>query len=368
MGAPVYQQIANLLRASLMDDADKQPRLLPPEQDLAKVHAVALGTIRNALSVLVAEGLIQRTRRRGTLTVPEGIRAWQRMRHSRRIVIHASHLDMREHPQSYFGQVYQGVLVAAEQAGYACSLQQGFRRFPSLAHAVPEDVQRVLGVILVDMPSDGLVAMHAEAGYPVVCVDHLPAHPLADAVCTDCFTEGRQAVDFLVRHGHRELFYIGNLIRRSPREEYQPETDAMQLEAGYRYAVQLAGLGSSAGRTRFTHSVTGNVGELADWIMDQRPRPTGGLVYSIGVLENLLAVLRRRGLCCPEDISLITKTNVSEPTEAAAVYTDGYRLGQTAVRVLQARAAGQEPPGMRVTITSQLRRGNTAGFAPQNVC
>lgn len=70
---PVYQQVANVLRAAIIRQDGDRPVRLPNEEQLAATHGVARGTIRQALRVLAQEGLIRQARRRGTLTVPAGI-------------------------------------------------------------------------------------------------------------------------------------------------------------------------------------------------------------------------------------------------------------------------------------------------------
>lgn len=365
MAVPIYQQIASLLRASIMDDAGKPPRLLPREQDLARHHAVARGTIRNALAVLVGEGLIRRTSGHGTVTVPEGIRAWQRTRHTRRIVILAGNAQLPEHPTWYWGQIYHGILAAAEKSGYACVFHPGEKRFPSISEIVVDDPKHVLGMIVLYILAEPIIDMCLQTGLPVVCVDHSPVDPRADAIVTDCFGEGRQAVEFLLRHGHRELFYVGKAARCSPHKgRFQPETDAMQMEAGYRLAARIAGLDASVRRTVFFNTDEVSDGVLADWLVAQKPRPTAGVIYDPWMFSMLCETLmRKQGIRCPEDISLITKAHRGEPIKASALYTDAYRLGQLATQTLIARASGAQAPGLRIAITSELKRGTTVRMA-----
>jgi DNA-binding transcriptional regulator YhcF (GntR family) len=245
---PQYQQIADQLRDELVSLADQPAQALPSEESLSRVHGAARGTIRSALQVLEGEGLIRRSAGRVAITVPEGIRAWRRMEHRRRIHVIVPH----DRPAgSWFDLICQGILTAARQAGYTCTLEEMFR-FPSFSQGLrPQDPGQVAGVIAVGTLDERLLAMHAEAGYPVVCVDFVSSHPRVDAVVTDCFAEGQQAVEFLLRHGHREFFYIGKNIRSTVSPHERPEPDAVLMEAGYRYALRLAGLSSSVDRVRF---------------------------------------------------------------------------------------------------------------------
>lgn len=363
MSVPLYQQIANLLRAEVISKASSQPEVLPSERELCELHKVARSTIRGALAALEAEGLVRRKVGWATVTNPEGIATWQRMRHSRRIMIEAGKLGLAEQTTTYFGQIYQGILTTAEEAGYSCGLRQTELRFPTPGvEAVPENPKEVLGVILTHILSEQTIAMHAEAGYPVVCLDHWPVHPLVDGVMIDCFAEAHQAVEFLASQGHREMFYIGNMVGHGANR--RPETDALQMEAGYRRATQLAGLEASARRVLFLFKDDPDLPRSVEALLRQTPRPTAGIIFSHGAMGRVLDVMQRMRLRCPEDVSLITKTHKAEPLEAATLETDAYQLGQLAVETLLARAAGKRPAGQRIVLASRLHRGPTVAVAP----
>ncbi len=59
----LYRQLADRLRAAILDGE----RRLPTERELASGFTVARITVRAALDLLAAEGLISRRRRHGTM-------------------------------------------------------------------------------------------------------------------------------------------------------------------------------------------------------------------------------------------------------------------------------------------------------------
>jgi DNA-binding LacI/PurR family transcriptional regulator len=351
---PVYLQIANVLRAQIVSDS--QQHRLASEQGLAKIHGVARGTIRCALDVLAREGLIARTPGQPTITIPDGVLTYQRLRRRRAIVVFAVDWSSPEIPTGYYGQIYQGILAAAEQAGYRCVLRWVEGKFSPTGEAVDkEDALAVLGVINLHILDRSLVTRYVEMGLPVVCVDHWPLQAGADGVVVDCFGEAHQAVNFLQAHGHRELFYVGNVLGAGANR--QPETDSLFMEAGYRHALQLAGLGSSANRVHYCRQE--EIGDLAEWFVAQRPRPTAGIVFSSVAMEEFVQELRRRGIRCPQDVSLLCKTYEGQSIKAASVCTDAFNLGSCAAELLIGRAAGKQRAGMRVAIESRLIPGPT---------
>ncbi|MCK9512756.1 MAG: GntR family transcriptional regulator [Pigmentiphaga sp.] len=67
---PLWYQVSQGLRAEILDSGHDAPYRLPTEVELAKAYDVSLVTLRQALQVLEAEGLITRKRRLGTFANP----------------------------------------------------------------------------------------------------------------------------------------------------------------------------------------------------------------------------------------------------------------------------------------------------------
>lgn len=67
---PLWYQISQSLRASILGRHPEAPLRLPTEDDLARHYGVSVLTVRQALKPLEEEGLISRHRRRGTFIHP----------------------------------------------------------------------------------------------------------------------------------------------------------------------------------------------------------------------------------------------------------------------------------------------------------
>ncbi|NTV86301.1 MAG: GntR family transcriptional regulator, partial [Burkholderiaceae bacterium] len=65
-GQSRYGWLAAILRARITQGEWVPGTALPAEAALAREHGVALGTLRQALALLVAEGLLERQHGRGT--------------------------------------------------------------------------------------------------------------------------------------------------------------------------------------------------------------------------------------------------------------------------------------------------------------
>ncbi|MCQ4083284.1 GntR family transcriptional regulator [Streptomyces sp. RB6PN25] len=72
---PLWYQVSQSLRASILGRPQDAPLRLPTEDALAAHYGVSVLTVRQALKPLVEEGLISRHRRRGTFIEPGARRA-----------------------------------------------------------------------------------------------------------------------------------------------------------------------------------------------------------------------------------------------------------------------------------------------------
>ena len=67
---PLWYQVAQHLRATIVSRGPEDSPRLPVEEDLAAYYGVSVVTMRQALKVLADEGIIERLRRHGTFVRP----------------------------------------------------------------------------------------------------------------------------------------------------------------------------------------------------------------------------------------------------------------------------------------------------------
>jgi DNA-binding GntR family transcriptional regulator len=72
---PLWYQVSQSLRASILGRSPRDPLRLPTEEQLAGHYGVSVLTMRQALKELEDEGLITRHRRRGTFIEPSATRS-----------------------------------------------------------------------------------------------------------------------------------------------------------------------------------------------------------------------------------------------------------------------------------------------------
>jgi GntR family transcriptional regulator len=63
---PRYHRLQEVLRTEIAEGRWLPEETIPPESELARTHAVSVGTIRKAIDALVAEGILERFQGKGT--------------------------------------------------------------------------------------------------------------------------------------------------------------------------------------------------------------------------------------------------------------------------------------------------------------
>jgi DNA-binding LacI/PurR family transcriptional regulator len=215
-----------------------------------------------------------------------------------------------------------------------------------------------LGIIFVGLMNDNMIRLFTDTGYPVVCVDYWAMDARADAIVVDCYTEGQEGTDFLLRHGHAQLFYLGN--RLGGPKSLERESDSELLQAGMQRALLRAGLPPMpAGHIRFLGNGEDDARQAVQWWASLKPRPTAGIIFNDGLCRQFLEQLGSYGLSCPEDVSLITKVWEDVAMEVTCLRGPARPLGELAVDTLLGRIAKPRERGLRLALPSVLERGRT---------
>ena len=188
----------------------------------------------------------------------------------------------------------------------------------------------------------------ADRGYPIVLIDHAPT-PLATTVTMANRSSAEQATEHLIGLGHSRIGHLrGN-----------PLTDAaLQRQATWRATLQAHGLDHGddllAGDDFTRESGQAGAAELLD-----RPNPpTAMLAASDFVAVGALDELRRRGLRCPQDMSVMGIDDVAEATlttpQLTTIRQPMQALGHQAVRLLMERLQDPGAPAVHVELATEL--------------
>lgn len=257
--------------------------------------------------------------------------------------------------QLFEAELVAGIYPAAERLGYEVLLSANL---PDRPEAVPIEAllsHRSGGLILLGPTSDENYLTGLAEKVPVVVVGRrLAPHPGLATVRTDDFTGIRQAVDYLVGLGHREIHHVDG----------GTDPGSADRKRGYCTAMRDHGLSAEALVIAGAHNEA--AGAAAARVMLAAPAlPTAVLAGNDRCALGMLDVFTRAGVNVPGDLSLIgyddSRLSDNPRIDLTTVHQDAAALAHHAVRLAVAMLAGEAGDERDVVLQSSLViRGTTA--------
>lgn len=210
------------------------------------------------------------------------------------------------------------------------------------------------GIIVIPSVESMLEQEIADADLPLVFVDRKPKWWTGDTVVANNEDGGFQVGEHLAAMGHRVLGAIGGSMQISSVH------DRVQ---GFRHALGAAGIRLKREYIRSAR-FTAEAGLAAAMeLLELTPRPTAIFVGSDLLASGVLAAVRKLGLRCPEDVSIVgfddlDFASLAEPS-LTTVFQPGYQMGATACSLLLARVRGNEGPAEERVLDTELRKRNS---------
>jgi DNA-binding LacI/PurR family transcriptional regulator len=197
----------------------------------------------------------------------------------------------------------------------------------------------------------------ATEGFPAIVVGDRFENPKVSFVATDSRTGSREAVDHLLKLGHRQIAVVTNIV---------DDSDHADRILGYTEALESAGLKPNPDLIVKTPANLAGGKQIIRRLMAGNDHPTAIYLVdpmaAVGALHELLDM----GIKVPADVSLIgfddgELRHLMQPT-MTAVCQDAVELGRKAFEMLHdiITAAGK-PPMLRRTLPTVLEiHGSTA--------
>ncbi|HEV7323847.1 MAG TPA: LacI family DNA-binding transcriptional regulator [Bosea sp. (in: a-proteobacteria)] len=255
-----------------------------------------------------------------------------------------------------FAPILDGVGAALAREGYSMLVAEGGADEAREIAIVEELIaRRVDGLVLATARrSDPVLTVCLEASVPTVLVNRAEDHPRAATVVSDDICGMRVAVEHLASLGHRRIGHLAGPEGLS--------TGILRRE-GFEQAMRAAGLDSSAITVAKAYSrAEGQAATAA--LLDAE----AGLT-AIAASNDLLALgayleLKRRGLSCPRDISIVGHNDmplidmVDPPLTTVRIAHA--EMGQAAARRLLERLADPDAEASVTLMPAELIvRGST---------
>lgn len=344
-----FRRLAEELRRGIAELRWPDGRL-PTEQQLAKEQGVSLNTVRRAVDLLVADGLVHRRQGSGTYIAGETARGVAPGRSRPGPVVGICVPSMTY----YYPRIIEAVEAELTRGGAQMMIRStGYDAAQERSAVAGMLAAGASGLLLVPELEPGADPMLQHSaiqspGVPVVMVERrfaTSADP-HEFVCSNHSAGAYVAVRHLVALGHTR---IGYLQRHSP-------FTADAVAAGFRTALADSGLDPAsapyAGRARW--DLPG-----ADAFLDEllAAGATAALCFADREAALLVSAAKRRGLSVPGDLSLVGYDDeVAELSEVplTAVSPVKAEVGRLAALTLLRRIEDPSAPVVQQLVVPRL--------------
>jgi GntR family transcriptional regulator, arabinose operon transcriptional repressor len=360
--SPKQPSKSRLLKEHLLEQLSKRRiplgAKLPSEARLMQEFLVSRSTVRQVLTELSIQGLVDRQQGRGTFHVPRNA-AEPRTQRSMLIGVW---FNWPSGP--LFGPIAKGIQEELSEWGYHAVFEVGGLESGAEYRGVENLIRKELDGFIVS-PSTNLKDEHGplteliRRDAPLVLVDRQLAGYEKDLVCTHNEMGAEEVVNHLIGLGHRRIGFVG--VRG-----FSTVEDRL---CGYRQTMQRHRLTIDEAWVHVEAEVAANFGrpaacEILSLPPDQRPTAIFGATDVIA--ENIAVEAKQLGLEIPRDLSIAGFDDVTlDPSSLAWLTTYAqpkYRIGRQAARLLMNRL--QRPAQHNVIILLEGKLVERASTAP----
>jgi LacI family transcriptional regulator len=342
------ESLAKMLRREIRGGKWRAGEPLPSERSLAESFGVSRVTARRCLQKLSAEGIVAARAGRGYFPIRSAVGP-KSLRTRRSILYYYSNDGGAPALDSLHASIING--ANAESMELGLSLYAVSRPADEFLRTLEEGWADTLRGVLLDWVTTPVAEALHHRGVPFVVVeDALEAFPVV-SVIQDNTGGTTQALEHLAGRGHRRFGIVVNTLNR---------IHAQQRLAAYRAFLLRNGLPSSPGWVGILPDREASSSVAVASILDERDHPNGVFVSGQGLLPGVLDELARRGLRCPDDVSLVVwgDPHVDSLALAAPAIThvtwDGEEMGRLAIRALEQTVQEGTDGAMVMTVPTRL--------------
>jgi GntR family transcriptional regulator, arabinose operon transcriptional repressor len=344
----LHTQLIAQLRQQILDGSLPPGSRLPTENELALDLRVSRGTVRQALSALESEGLLDRTQRRGTF-----------VRHSsaprpaeRRIGLVLSRLG---------SQLDLDILIGVENAAKSRGYQVSFAYAEERIEEQTRDIirlraDRVAGLIIFpvsDVAYDEAIDQLQNDGMPLVLVDRYLTSLDTDYVGPDNSGGGYRATEHLIILGHTRIGFvygsISTLVTTSVRDRFD----------GYRRALETYGLPYDESLVvQLPWAEAPDALSQYEWFLARPNRPSAIFAVNDDIALKLMQAAQGRRISVPQDLAIVGFDDLSVAAHLSPPLTTVAQprmdVGLRAGNLLINRIEGHSGPKKQIELPTSL--------------
>jgi GntR family transcriptional regulator, arabinose operon transcriptional repressor len=335
---PKHERLKKHFVGELLSGRLKPGQAIPTEQQLVETLGVARTTIRQAMASLENDGLIRRTRGKGTFVEDDARRKLRRGQDIFALVVPMTH-------GGFFPSLLQGCEAAAGEIHHqmlVCNTDDNVDRQASIILQLLD--KEVGGVALMPTSQTPTPAFHIhqlqKRGIPVVFCHRRVEGVSVPLLATPYVEVGRLAGRTLVERGHRRIAFLAT-YRSHVSEAYEKGLQETLRAGGGDRPVESVFVAESI------HFREEDVWVALQRLFAQSEPPTAIFASFDSLAEMIYLLLPRLGLRVPEDVSLIGFGGAWREGAIAkrltSVVLDEIATGMQAVSLLHEMRAGVRP-------------------------
>jgi LacI family transcriptional regulator len=339
-------------------------------KDIAQQARVSIATVSRALN---NESSIKEELRQHVLqvaaalgyfkTADQGSAARNEKRTLKVIGFILAYSDLEDPPlDTFWSHILHGAEIEARKSNiyvtyYGMSLNQPPYLLLSKLHEMHVD-----GLLLVGSTSLEMVQALQEANFPLVLVDnfvHIPGQQV-DAILSDNYEGAREAINYLVSEGHRQIAFLGGPTTNSLRISQKMIYTFERRKDGYLAALREAGL--PVHKELIVENCYVNdpdeVHATCKRLIDSNVAFSALFCANDPLADKAIKALRELGLRVPEDVSVVGFDNVDIAEHLTppltTVHINKEAMGAMGVKSLIARVADPETIGITSILAVEL--------------
>jgi DNA-binding LacI/PurR family transcriptional regulator len=349
----LYAQLVSVFRTRILNGNLLPGAQIPTEIELARENNISRGTVRQAMGILVSEGLLERVPGRGTFVrqIPvaqNGAEHHPRPANKRiglLLSLPRSELDL---------DILSGVEHAAKARGYQVSFafteESAEEQARDINHLRADHVDGMIVFPLSDITYDEAIWRLRDDGVPFVLIDRYFPDLESDYVTSDNLGGGYRATEHLIILGHTRIAFchpsFGTLTTTSVRDRY----------LGYRKALEEYGIpydDSLLFQSDRTRGFAPNVEYLS-----QPNRPTAIFTSHDHEAAQVFRAAIQLGIRLPEELAVVGFDNVEYSAYLNPALTtiaqSSRDVGLRAADLLISRLEGSRAPVQHIEVPTNL--------------
>ncbi len=345
----LYFKLTNLLRKRIGEGNWAEDSQIPTEMELAKEYQISRGTVRQALNILVQEGLLEKVQGRGTFVRKNSFPKSEVLQ----LVAQSSNAGKAEKRIGLVlaqatDQFNLDILIGVEQAAKTLGYQLSFsyseeRQVQQTADIERLRIDRVAGMIIFpvsDVEHDEQLSHLLNDNVPFVLVDRYISDLDCDYVVSNNLDGAYRATEHLLIMGHTRIGFayseMGGLQTTSVHDRWKGYCKALQ-----EYAIFYD-------ETLLLHSVPtpgSSQPNVCDDFLARPERPSAVFAVNDAVAVNLIKAAGRCGITVPDELAVVGFDDVSYASHVNPALTTiaqpGREIGWQAGNLLLSRIEGR---------------------------